>query len=111
VIRPEKEIEQNLDPAVHELTLKLARRDAELKRITDSFDVIRTENEIEQNLALAVEELTLKLAEREAELKRITDSLGWRLLSRYGKVKYRFLLPAYKGISRIFGSARRERAS
>ncbi|HYJ88092.1 MAG TPA: hypothetical protein VEW46_18640, partial [Pyrinomonadaceae bacterium] len=46
VIRPEKEIEQNLNPAVQELTLKLAQRDAELKRITDSFDVIRTERKI-----------------------------------------------------------------
>lgn len=111
VIRPEKEIERARNPAVQELTLRLAQRDAELKRITDSLDVIRTEREIEQNLTLAVEEVTLKLAERDAELKRITDSLGWRLLSRYGKVKYRFLLPAYKRISRIFGSGRRERTS
>ncbi|HKP87776.1 MAG TPA: glycosyltransferase, partial [Blastocatellia bacterium] len=29
---------------------------------------------------------------------RITRSLGWRLLSRYGRVKYRFLLPAYHWI-------------
>jgi polysaccharide pyruvyl transferase CsaB len=31
-----------------------------------------------------------------AELSRIKGSLGWRLLSRYGKVKYRYLLPLYK---------------
>ncbi|HYJ86602.1 MAG TPA: hypothetical protein VEW46_11130, partial [Pyrinomonadaceae bacterium] len=109
VIKTEREIAQNLTLAVEELTLKLAGREAELKRITGSSGVVGKEPE--QNLTLAVQELTLKLAEREAELKRITDSLGWRLLSRYGKVKYRFLLPAYKGISRIFGSARRERSS
>ncbi|HKP12862.1 MAG TPA: class I SAM-dependent methyltransferase, partial [Blastocatellia bacterium] len=38
------------------------------------------------------------LAEREAQLQRITRTLGWRLLSRYGRVKYGLLLPVYHGM-------------
>jgi hypothetical protein len=68
--------------------------------------VIRTAREMEPDPTQAIHELTLRLAERDAELKRINDSLGWRLLSRYGKVKYRFLLPVYKSIGRFFGLTR-----
>lgn len=68
--------------------------------------VMRPARKIEPPLSLAVQELTLRLAERDAELRRIIDSFGWRLLSRYGKVKYRFLLPAYKAIGRVLRSTR-----
>ncbi|MFI5175469.1 MAG: methyltransferase domain-containing protein [Terriglobia bacterium] len=44
----------------------------------------------------AVEVLSAQLAAKESELSRITNSLGWRLLSRYGKIKYRYLLPMYR---------------
>ena len=42
---------------------------------------------------LAEKELRVQLAEKEAQLERITTSLGWRLLSRYGRIKYRYILP------------------
>src|SRR5207247_1199796 len=37
-----------------------------------------------------------QVQEREHQLQRIRRTLGWRLLSRFGKVKYRFLLPGYR---------------
>ncbi|HKG22592.1 MAG TPA: glycosyltransferase [Blastocatellia bacterium] len=37
-----------------------------------------------------------QLAETEGELERITASPGWRLLTRYGRLKYRYLLPLYR---------------
>jgi hypothetical protein len=40
--------------------------------------------------------LEARLNEKQAELEKINNTLGWRLLSRYGKFKYRFLLPAYR---------------
>lgn len=43
-----------------------------------------------------------KLAEKEVELARITNTFGWRLLSHYGPIKYRLLLPAYRRLQRLF---------
>jgi len=45
-----------------------------------------------------VEEACRNVAEKENQVERITNSLGWRLLSRYGRIKYGVLLPAYKSI-------------
>jgi Glycosyltransferase Family 4 len=42
-----------------------------------------------------------KLAETENELEKIKKSLGWRLVSRYGPIKHRYLLPA---VRRLTGS-------
>jgi hypothetical protein len=106
IMKPSREIEPDLTHAVQELTLRLAERDAELKPRPDPPGIIEDKDKSEHNLKLAVRELTRRLDEREAQLKRINDSLGWRLLSRYGKVKYRFLLPAYKSIRRFFGLTR-----
>jgi O-antigen biosynthesis protein len=39
-----------------------------------------------------------RLEESEQQLQRITRSLGWRLLSRYGRLKYGLLLPIYHGL-------------
>jgi len=52
-----------------------------------------------QPLLEKMQALSSRLAEREAELSRITSSFGWRLLARYGQIKYRYLLPIY----RLFG--------
>jgi len=49
-----------------------------------------------------VKEVSTRLAERETQLERMTNSLGWRLLSYYGPIKYRFVLPAYKSIKKAF---------
>ncbi len=101
MLASQKEHERSLKLQVQELTLKRDKREAELKQITDSLRRITSEIENVRNLNLAVQELTVRLDESDARLKRITESFGWRLLSRYGKIKYRFLLPAYEGIGRV----------
>lgn len=40
-------------------------------------------------------ERSRKLVEVEGQLQRITRSLAWKLLSRYGRIKYSLLLPAF----------------
>jgi O-antigen biosynthesis protein len=49
--------------------------------------------------------LTEQLAAREGELYRVKNSFGWRLLSRYGLIKYRYLLPLYRLIKRWLRAA------
>lgn len=40
--------------------------------------------------------LSAQLSSTTRELEQITGSLGWQLLSRYGRLKYRYLLPVYR---------------
>jgi len=40
--------------------------------------------------------LSAQLSTKTQAVDQITRSLGWRLLSRYGRVKYRYLLPLYR---------------
>src|SRR6266404_2252190 len=47
----------------------------------------------------AIHSLRQHLSARDLELTRITRSLGWKLLSRYGKFKYRYLLPLYRALN------------
>ena len=39
--------------------------------------------------------LSSELLDTQIQLNSITKSLGWRVLSRYGRFKYRYLLPMY----------------
>ena len=43
-----------------------------------------------------VSSLSAQLAQSERELERVTGTLGWRLLSSYGRIKHRYLLPVYR---------------
>jgi len=81
VIRSDRDRAHKLRLRVQELDLRLAEKEAQLE---------------------SLQALTIRLAEKEAQLKEITTSLGWRLLSRYGPIKYGVLLPAYKRIVEIF---------
>jgi glycosyltransferase involved in cell wall biosynthesis/GT2 family glycosyltransferase/uncharacterized coiled-coil protein SlyX len=47
----------------------------------------------------AIQSLEQHLSARDLELTRITRSLGWRLLSCYGRIKYRYLLPLYRKLN------------
>ena len=52
----------------------------------------------EQEKAIRI--LSDQLALKQDQLDRITGTLGWRVLSRYGRIKYKYLLPAYRRFSR-----------
>ncbi len=67
------------------------------------LEQIENDNRLEQ-LSNQLANKETQLVAAEAELKRISNSLGWRLLSRYGPIKYRYLLPLY----RIFGLSPRQ---
>jgi hypothetical protein len=64
-------------------------------------------SEKEAQLEAALD-LTLRLAEKEAQLEKISKTLGWRVLSYYGPIKFRFVLPAYKAIDKLFGTKLRQ---
>ncbi len=37
-----------------------------------------------------------RLKQKEADIEKMRSTLGWKLLHRYGRIKYRYLLPIYK---------------
>src|SRR5262249_15805064 len=47
-----------------------------------------------------VAELTTRLEAAETEIRSIKSTLGWRLLSGYGIIKHRYVLPAYGRLRR-----------
>lgn len=79
-------------------------------RVAEQERMILASQQKESQFELASQqrETKLEMASRqretqlEAQLERITNSLGWRLLNYYGPVKYRFVLPAYKAVKRVF---------
>ncbi|HVQ36099.1 MAG TPA: glycosyltransferase, partial [Pyrinomonadaceae bacterium] len=44
----------------------------------------------------AIRVISAQLEMRQSELEKIKNNPGWRLLSRYGRVKYKYLLPVYR---------------
>jgi len=43
-----------------------------------------------------IQALQTRVTEKQAELDKITNTLGWRLLSCYGRITYKLLIPAYR---------------
>jgi glycosyltransferase involved in cell wall biosynthesis/GT2 family glycosyltransferase len=102
--------EQSLQTTVAELTetqKALADSQAHLEEL--SRQQVQTEQSLhtteqslqttEQSLQTTVAELTETqnaLSDSQAHLERITQSFGWRLLSLYGPIKYRYLLPFFR---------------
>ena len=78
-------------------TLQLIRLEAEI----DERDLLLRRREsdlvsLKARLETEVVKSEERLREKQAELDKITNTLGWRLLRHYGRLKYRFLLPAYR---------------
>jgi O-antigen biosynthesis protein len=81
IITQRKDLERRLEAEGEEFDRRIAQKDAQL--------------------ALNVRELqkrTSQLEEKEQQLQKITSTRGWRLLSHYGRIKHRFLLPAYRAL-------------
>ena len=47
-----------------------------------------------------IEAVSSQLEMKQAQLDRITGSIAWRVFSRYGRIKYRYLLPLYRLLRR-----------
>jgi hypothetical protein len=76
----------------------------------------RVRQELEKQLALKEteqegdrvrQELEKQLALKETELSNIKRTLGWRLLSRFGPIKHRLLVPAYKKLRKLLSGNER----
>ena len=84
------------------LRLQLAAEQERLTRLTDELTTKDHKlRDAEQQILASTADITEKdrrLRETESQLRRITSSRGWRLLSRYGRIKYRLLLPAYNRV-------------
>ncbi|HMG34083.1 MAG TPA: sulfotransferase [Blastocatellia bacterium] len=76
-----KELER--DPAT-----AVDRRQAEVAELQSQISSLQTE----------IAELSVQLNAKQAELTRINSTLGWRLLSAYGKLKHKVLLPALRAL-------------
>jgi len=86
------------------ISLALTEKDNQVRQLeselkTRNSEIVRKDSEL-QALLEKVQAISALLAEREAELSRIRRSLGWRLLGRYGQIKYRYLLPIYRLLGR-----------
>jgi chromosome segregation ATPase len=46
-------------------------------------------------------DLSARLLNTETQLKRMRNTFGWRLLSSFGRIKYRFLLPVYRLLGKV----------
>ena len=50
----------------------------------------------------ALKKVSTLLVDTETQLQRMRNSLGWRLLSRYGRIKHRYLLPIHRMLGQVF---------
>lgn len=64
-----------------------------IRRFAALNELLETQLETAQQ---AERVLSSHLGAKDAELSRIMRSVGWRLLSRFGSIKYRYLLPVYR---------------
>jgi hypothetical protein len=93
----EEQFKQQLalsEQAVVALAVKAESRAQELDELTQRS--AQKEHELDS--------IASSLRETQSELDKIKGSFGWRLLNRYGPIKYRFVLPAYETIGRAFRS-------
>ena len=83
--------------------LRTAEGDAEilhLRSAESDAEILHLRSELASESQKA-QVLSARVAQQDAELSGKTGSLAWRLLGRYGRIKYRYLLPVYQ----LFGRA------
>jgi len=80
------ELSQSLRTKVEERETLIHARNEAIASLQDEIADVVTSNAI----------LSTELATKSAELERITNSYGWRMLRRYGSLKYQYLLPLYR---------------
>src|SRR5262249_54392297 len=100
-------VARQCDQIQAEIQAELAARARQTDSVSDALrqsegSRLRLSHEIEtlapQIRQMEMEKLSLQreLLVRTADLERIKRSFAWRLLSRYGRIKYRYLLPIYR---------------
>lgn len=74
----------------------------------DNWPLLEQHRQVIAEQRQVIESLQAQLSNTQVELSKITNSLGWRLLSRYGRIKYRYLLPVYRWLGRLRGQKRKK---
>lgn len=88
-----EKIIQARDEAISWLRAESAESAKRNQRLRASSDLLRGELVKQEQ---GRQRLLSQLAAIEVQLERIVNSIGWRLLTRYGLIKYRYLLPVYR---------------
>lgn len=95
-----KAVASDLRLKVEGLSNQLNAKERQRRELASGFEVKETElRALASRLAAterAAQIVSARLVERVTEVERIKSSLGWRLLSLYGPIKYRYLLPIYR---------------
>ncbi len=112
------------DNSVHDDRAEMLAAAAYLRmlapRLKDHDEVVLrlSETVAAQNTAMVAKDETLAARDAElmakgadlnaakTELERITGSLAWRVVNRYGPIKYRFVLPLYEGAANLLSPER-----
>jgi GT2 family glycosyltransferase/glycosyltransferase involved in cell wall biosynthesis len=82
---------------IRELELQIANDERSREELLSKLAKTKSEvSEKDRAVDVLLEQVTMK----GAQLDRMTGSVGWQLLSRYGKIKYRYLLPLYRALGR-----------
>ena len=91
------------EQALKMLTTQLIEKDGIVQTLSTQ---IAEQSRARQSEAERAEEklrvLSTQLLDNETQLQRIRNTLGWRLLSRYGRIKHRYLLPIYRQVGQLF---------
>jgi phage gpG-like protein len=74
----------------------------------ENQQVIARQEQVITERKQVIESLRAQLSNTQGELFKITNSLGWRLLSRYGRIKYS-LLHVYRLLGRLRKQDRKKR--
>lgn len=87
---------QKLEAALESLKVELRESQQQARRQLAASRLLQAQLRQKED---ARRLLALQLSAKESQLQQITSTIGWRLLSYYGPIKYRYLLPVY----RLFG--------
>src|SRR5207247_720090 len=98
-------LSDTLSEATRKLSLIIAMFNAEARQLAEAQQlgsvIEQRDQEIEflQNELRRAVEKSEQLSFRSKELDEIKRSMGWRLLKRYGSLKYKYLLPLYRSFA------------
>ncbi|HXF40462.1 MAG TPA: glycosyltransferase [Blastocatellia bacterium] len=116
-LKDHDEVALHLSEALTKQNVALAARDADLA-MRDTALAAKDADLAAKDTALAAKATALAakdaaLAAKDADLNaanrnlaRISNSLAWRLVNRYGPIKYRFVLPLYERAANLLSSKR-----
>src|SRR5207253_9333256 len=98
-------LSDTLSEATRKLSLIVAMFNAEAQQLAESQQLGSVIEQRDQEIEFLQNELRKSVVKSEQlsfkskELDEIKRSMGWRLLSRYGSLKHKYLLPLYRSFA------------